>query len=36
MDNGLTTFNMWILAIAVLLISFGVLDGHADSVPAPL
>lgn len=27
MDNGLTTFDMWILAIAVLLISFGVSMG---------
>ena len=27
MDNGLTTFDMWILAIAVLLVSFGVSMG---------
>ncbi len=27
MDNGLTTFDMWVLAIAILLISFGISMG---------
>jgi Kef-type K+ transport system membrane component KefB len=27
MDNGLTTFDIWILGIAILLISFGTLMG---------